>query len=342
MSAKREVHIIGGGLAGLSLGLALARRRVPTSITEAGEFPRHRVCGEFIAGLNTADARTLGIEPMLADALAHRTVQWWHGARLVATQTLRQPALGISRHTLDQRLAEAFVEAGGNLTVNARAEVNGQQEGTVWATGRRPSRSDWVGIKVHVQRLNLESDLELHLGQSSYVGLSRIEGDRVNVCGLFHRSKISPGVGGNRMIPALRRSGLGVLATRLEKAAFEPGSSVSVAGISFDRDTPHDSTLRIGDSIRAIPPFTGHGMALAFLSAAAAVGPLCSWAQKDACWAEVVTSIQQTISSRTRRRFLAARAIHPWLLWRGRQPILALAQRGGVLPLSLITRFLHT
>ena len=39
----RTVTIIGGGLAGLTLGLALRQRDVPVTVCEAGTYPRHRV-----------------------------------------------------------------------------------------------------------------------------------------------------------------------------------------------------------------------------------------------------------------------------------------------------------
>ena len=43
--------IAGGGLAGLSLGIALRSRGVPVRVIEAASYPRHRVCGEFISAI---------------------------------------------------------------------------------------------------------------------------------------------------------------------------------------------------------------------------------------------------------------------------------------------------
>ncbi|HZI32692.1 MAG TPA: NAD(P)-binding protein, partial [Candidatus Binatia bacterium] len=50
MAHAKSITIVGGGLAGLTLGIGLRRRDVPVTILEAGEYPRHRVCGEFISG----------------------------------------------------------------------------------------------------------------------------------------------------------------------------------------------------------------------------------------------------------------------------------------------------
>ena len=66
MPAPKPIQIIGGGLAGLTLGIALRRQEIPVTILEAGRYPRHRVCGEFISGLRqlleeagAVDARTV-------------------------------------------------------------------------------------------------------------------------------------------------------------------------------------------------------------------------------------------------------------------------------------------
>jgi 2-polyprenyl-6-methoxyphenol hydroxylase-like FAD-dependent oxidoreductase len=46
---SESVTIVGGGLAGLMLGIGLRQRGVPVTVWEAGRYPRHRACGEFIS-----------------------------------------------------------------------------------------------------------------------------------------------------------------------------------------------------------------------------------------------------------------------------------------------------
>ena len=60
MPAHKPITIIGGGLAGLTLGIGLRQREVPVTIWEAGNYPRHRVCGEFISGNGQAVLERLG------------------------------------------------------------------------------------------------------------------------------------------------------------------------------------------------------------------------------------------------------------------------------------------
>src|SRR6266542_5698304 len=106
MSSDHPIEIIGGGLAGLSLGLALRRANIAVSLTEAGTYPRHRVCGEFITGLSAATRARLGLEPLLADGVLNRDVAWFSRDRTVRHHRLPNPATSLSRYILDARLAD--------------------------------------------------------------------------------------------------------------------------------------------------------------------------------------------------------------------------------------------
>ena len=44
-----DVGIIGGGLAGLSLSILLAKNRYKVILFEKEKYPFHRVCGEYIS-----------------------------------------------------------------------------------------------------------------------------------------------------------------------------------------------------------------------------------------------------------------------------------------------------
>ena len=48
----KAVTIVGGGLAGLVLGVRLRGLGVPVTIYEKRAYPQHRVCGEFISGVS--------------------------------------------------------------------------------------------------------------------------------------------------------------------------------------------------------------------------------------------------------------------------------------------------
>lgn len=338
----RPVEIIGGGLAGLSLGLALRRAGVPVTLYDAGHYPRHRVCGEFIAGLDATTRRLLQLDPLLADARQLHHVAWFHRNQEVRRQRLPHAAVGLSRHALDHRLAEAFVAAGGLLRQEQRAALE-PREGRVLAAGRRPApTSPWIGLKAHVIGLELGSDLEVHLGHDCYVGLSQVEGERVNVCGLFRRRD---GLATSRhevLLDYLRLGHLSPLAERLAGATLDPASCCAVAGLAFAPSPPADDpALNLGDRFALIPPFTGNGMAMALQSAALSLEPLAAWSRGALPWPDARRQIAAALRRRFRLRLRSAGLLHPFLLQSTRQRWLAAATRARLVPLRPLYHALH-
>lgn len=339
----RPVEIVGGGLAGLSLGIALRRHGIPVTVFEAGGYPRHKVCGEFIAGLCLETVKALGIADDLSDAIEHRQVAWMQGGRVFRRDKLPRPALGISRHLLDQRLALRFEEAGGRLETGRRiGGKDGAIEGRVWAVGRRRSASDWIGLKAHCVGLTLASDLEVHLADDAYVGASAVEGDRVNVCGLFRVRAVESSGRSSILLDYLEASGLGDLARRLLEAEVDDASATAVAALEFGVMPNPEGNLRIGDAYALIPPFTGDGMAMAFEGAADAAYPVAQYAYGRIEWRDAVTAVERRLRRRFRRRLSAAQAMHPLLYRRQGQALFRLSSSSRLLPFRRIFQLLHS
>lgn len=339
---NRPVEIIGGGLAGLSLGLALRRADVPVTLIEAGTYPRHRVCGEFITGLSAATIDRLGLAPFLADARLHREVTWFLREQPLRRQTLREPALALSRHALDQRLATAFTAAGGDLRTHTRADITDAPEGRIFATGRRPARPEWIGLKCHAINLPLVSELELHLGDNAYIGLCAVEDNRVNISGLFRLRADLPNLARETALVAyLRATGLASLAGRIISASIDPASCSAIAGLGFSKPSTRADRLVLGDTYAMIPPFTGHGMAMAFQSAETALDPLLAWSRGDLSWPDVLRTVHRRLRTRFRLRLASSSAIHPFLFRPPRQRLLAAASRLRLLPMEPLYRMTH-
>jgi flavin-dependent dehydrogenase len=341
MTLMRPVEIIGGGLAGLSLGLGLVRSGVPVSLLEAAAYPRHRVCGEFITGLSATTRARLGLDPLLAGAASNRTVAWFMRDTPVRYQTLPQIAPGLSRFSLDARLADAFVEGGGELQTNVRSSHVADAPGRVFATGRRrQTRSSWIGLKVHAVNLPLERDLELHLGEHAYAGLTRIESGRVNICGLFRRREIS--AKGTALLPAyLQACGLPELAVRLQQAKLDAKSCSAVAAVDFDPRVGPSKEMRLGDMLAMIPPFTGHGMAMAFQSAETALDPLIGYARGELTWDQTREIVQRKLRRRFQVRLASAGMLHSFFHQPAHQRWLRALNRARLLPLRPLYAALH-
>jgi menaquinone-9 beta-reductase len=292
----KPITIAGGGLAGLALGVALRQRDVPVTVLEAGSYPRHRVCGEFISGVSNSELEALGISDCLAGSVQLHETAWFDAQGRLLSATLPESARGLSRYDLDQRLADRFCVLGGVLQDGTRLDRDA--EGVVWANGRQKQPSKWMGLKAHYAGLTLESDLEVHFGDHAYVGLAKVEDDRVNVCGLFRREQSLPG--GEVLVQALHDATLGGLARRLAAASLVPGSLKGVSHFSLGWQTHADDTrARIGDAAVMIPPFTGNGMSMAFQSALLASEPLLAWSAGYVDWPQTVV----TLGARHQERF---------------------------------------
>jgi flavin-dependent dehydrogenase len=340
MNALLPIEIVGGGLAGLSTGLALRRAGVPVTVFEAGDYPRHRVCGEFISGLDQGTVARLGLGEFLADACPHRRAAYFLRDRALRPFSLPGTAWGISRHTLDARLARAFVAAGGDLRTRTRVPEDEAPAGRVFAAGRRRKGPFWVGLKVHLRGFSLSNDFEIHLGDQAYIGLSRVETGEVNACGIFARREV--GERGFELLPAyLEAAGLGKLARRIRAADYDPDSFCVTAAPLGDRRVTESDRVWIGDSCASIPPFTGNGLAMALQGAELALEPLCAYASGKAGWAQSIRTIARAQRLRFRRRLFAASILHPFFLERRRQDWLAGLVSSRLVPFRAFYAVLH-
>lgn len=310
---KQEITIAGGGLAGLSLAAALRLHEVPVVVLEAGIYPRHRVCGEFISGVTGETLAALGIANLFEDALRHRSLGWHESGRLIHRDHFKDPALGISRYCLDARLKDHLEALGGTVRTETRARPE-QRDGFVWTAGRRPRNGQWLGLKAHVRDLPMTADLEMHAGTNGYAGLAAVEDGWTNVCGLFRIDRSLPARGADLLPAYLDAGGNRELATALRNGEWRAGSFSAVAGFELGRQTPLPSLLALGDADSMIPPFTGNGMSMAFQAAECAVGPLVAWSRGGQSWQDAANSVRAAVRRKFKRRLAAAALLHPVLL----------------------------
>jgi menaquinone-9 beta-reductase len=315
MSALKTITIIGGGLAGLTLGIGLRKAGVPVVIHEAGEYPRHKVCGEFISGRGIGTLQRLGLFELLKSAAARpaQTVAFFWQDRALARHELPEPAWCLSRFTLDQSLAEHFVSLDGVLHRNSRWTGCFVGEGLVRASGRRlknsPGHWRWIGLKAHACAVPLTADLEMHWRPHGYVGLCRLPHDRINVCGLF-RSR-TPFHHLQEQWPAmLAGDNDNALRQRLSCAQFLPETFGAVAGLHIDSCMAVAGECAIGDALTMVPPVTGNGMSLAFESAEIALPKLVQFSQGVVSWESATQQIRRSFQRQFRGRLRTARYLH--------------------------------
>ena len=341
MSLPKPITIVGGGLAGLTLGIGLRQRDIPVTIQEAGGYPRHRVCGEFISGNGQVVLERLGLLEHFqkAGAVCARTVMFVCGKVKSPVRTLAAPALCLSRYKIDTLLAEQFQRLGGDLRVQSRWSPNGHTEGIVLASGRRlqsaETKPGWFGVKAHISKpVGLEADLEMHLWPDGYVGVSHVGEHQVNVCGLFRARH------GNRpdsKTEWLRGPADSLLRERLRAVQFEPDSFCSIAGIQLK---PQHALAKneccIGDALTMTPPVTGNGMSMALESAEAAIEPLAAYSRGHLSWAGTQHQVALRCDAIFSRRLAWARVLQRMIV----SPALQASLKGFLLRSNLVWRLM--
>ena len=351
MAAAKLISIVGGGLAGLTLGVGLRQNAVPVTIYEAGSYPRHRVCGEFISGRGQATLARLGLRELVenAGAIRAQTTAFFSTTKSTSPQPLPSPAICLSRFTLDAVLAKKFCELGGELQAGTRWPTVGvhasacsdsparrgtelQLEGTVRATGRRaetdPGGTRWFGLKIHARNVPLTADLEMHVSPRGYVGLCQLNNGKVNICGLFRKHADENGRAKN-WHDLLRGQPGSLLRVRLANAEFDEDSFCAVAGLSLrPRQAASRNEVCVGDAITMIPPVTGNGMSMAFESAELAITPLAAWSRGEISWNEAKEKIAGDCDATFARRLAWANWLQRLVLTPSLQnPLVVLAAR---------------
>lgn len=316
----KSVTIVGGGLAGLTLGIGLRQRGVPVTLWEAGRYPHHRVCGEFISGrgLESLDRLGLRVAVEAAGAVVARTAAFFSTTSSARPRALPFPALCLSRHVLDELLAKEFCKLGGELRPGERWLGREFPEGVVRAMGRRAQGDEdgarWFGLKAHVRNVTLTADLEMHVAPHGYVGLCRINDGAVNVCGLFRRGGGANDRGGAGW-ERLRGQPGSPLHQRLGAVEFDPKSLCAVAGLSLRSHRAGErDEFSVGDAITMIPPVTGNGMSMAFESAELAIEPLTRWSRDEVAWPVAKQTLARRCDTTFARRLAWARCLQTLVL----------------------------
>ena len=293
-----EVAIIGGGLAGCSAAISLARAGQNIAIFESGSLPRHRVCGEFLSPESRAVLRRLGVENQLMNVGAREVgnARFLSGASGADFALGDRAGLAISRYTLDPILWSAAQDAGAQTFLETKVrglqshaagyefEANGEKwhaDTVILAAGRRvapkpptnESKTLFCGLKAHFVGVDLGiGTVEMHLFERGYCGLVRIEGDATNVCMMLDYRALPKGAPDRFWERLLSRNP--ALESRFRGARRQTNWEAT-ANVSFERFRPAGGpnaelngdiprgVLCAGDAAGYIHPLTGDGMAMA-------------------------------------------------------------------------------
>lgn len=136
MQQRFDALVIGGGPAGSATALLLARSGWHVAVIERKEFPRRKVCGEYLSATNLPLLQRLGVSEAYLDQAGPpvRRVGLFAGESVV-TADLPKPrgvagwGRALSRERLDVLLLERARQAGAMLLQPASAEALTESDG---------------------------------------------------------------------------------------------------------------------------------------------------------------------------------------------------------------------
>jgi len=115
MDRHTHIIIVGGGLAGLTSAIHLAKYNIPVMLIEKDTYPKHKVCGEYISNEVVPYLKFLGIQiddlnPVQISNLHMTTTK----GKMISSE-LPLGGFGISRYALDHFLWKKAKELGVQL-----------------------------------------------------------------------------------------------------------------------------------------------------------------------------------------------------------------------------------
>lgn len=284
---KIDVHIAGGGPAGATAALLLARAGHSVVLAEKTKFPRRKVCGEFIAASGIEFLRTLdlGAELEAAAGPEVRTIALWahdraFEARMPAWHAAAPYPRALARETLDTLLLERARRHGAHVTqqpdpaIEARVLIDARGS---WHKG--PGASDLLGFKAHFRGAELPpATIALIPFSGGYAGLVDSGAGRATLACCVRRSSLealrSRGAPAGESLLAHLMSRSDALARAL-RAARREGAWLGAGPLRPGaRSLYRDGAFAIGNAAGEAHPIVGEGIAMAMRSAALLCGPL--------------------------------------------------------------------
>ena len=291
-TASWDAVVVGAGLAGSIAARGLARAGHRVLLVERTGFPRSKVCGCCLSSLATRTLEDIGLGELLDDCGARplEEVHLFAGPRPARVPI--KGVYGLSRETLDARLAAAAVDSGAELLLHVRALVEDDGSVTLVAEGRsitvtasavilasglrsheklEPARRDrsLVGVGALVpdpQHRHPEGVVGMVIDRDGYVGIAPLEDGRLTIASAVRAKALKASSGSGDVVKRiLEKADLDWLVQDTTRFTGVPALHRHRVAVQEDR------LLAVGDAAGFVEPITGEGMSWAIATGAAVV-----------------------------------------------------------------------
>lgn len=294
MEVTVDVAVIGAGPAGATLAALLAARGRAVALIDRDTFPRDKVCGEFLSYDALPLLDDLGVLPTLighgAPEIAHCHVV---SRRHTYAFDFPRPARGVSRLLLDDVLFQTALARGAvalegrsatalapdGVTLDDGTVVHARVVAGAWGRwGRfdqqlarafvRDRAHRNFGFKRHYAGQPPSAIIELYAFRRGYLGVSSVEGELTNICGLVHATRLAHHKGRWDAFVDQIRDEEPPLETMFARHTPAQEQFLSSEPVIFRaRSAVEGGIFMLGDASGVIDPLTGNGMAMAIQSA---------------------------------------------------------------------------
>jgi len=289
-----DVIIIGGGLAGLCNAIHISKFGKKVVLIEKNEYPKHKVCGEYISNEVLPYFSFLDINPFEFGAVKIKNFQLSTTKSKLISAKLPLGGFGISRHQLDFVLLERAKDNGVTILKDSVVDIKFSKDIfsietkenktlsskiAIGAFGKRSlldvkmnrefiqKKAPYLGVKIHVKGDFPEDLVALHNFKGGYCGISKVENNAINLCYITNYTSFKK----YKNIEDFQEQV--VFKNKFLKEIFQNSEAVfekplTISQISFETKKPIENhILMCGDSAGMIHPLCGNGMSMAIQSA---------------------------------------------------------------------------
>lgn len=294
MKKDKAILIIGGGLAGLTAAIHLSKIGLKVILIEKNEFPKHKVCGEYISNEVLSYFKWLNIDSNDLQPTHLSKFQFSFLDGKILESNLPLGGFGVSRYLLDDFLCKKAIKNGceiiqdsvenisfseNQFTVTTAKNAIFKSEILIGAYGKRSNidqklerdfihkKAPWLAVKAHYSGVFPNDLVGLYHFKGGYCGISKIENERINICYLADYKTFKQ----YRNIEEYEKNVVSknpYLKSILDNCVPLFEKPLTISQISFEeKKAIENHILMIGDTAGLIHPLCGNGMAMAIHSA---------------------------------------------------------------------------
>lgn len=294
MNDTKRIVIIGGGLAGLTAAIHLSKIGLKILLIEKNEYPKHKVCGEYISNEILPYLKWLSVDISELNPTQISKLDFSTADGKMIHCDLPLGGFGVSRYALDAFLCKKAIQNGCEIihdsvddivykndvftisTSNNRKLTSGI---VIGAFGKRSTidqklkrefiqkKSYWLAVKAHYSGEFPNDTVGLHNFEGGYCGVSKVENNALNICYLasYASFKKYKNIEDFQNHVVVKNPHLKLIFDTSEMLFETP---LIISQVSFDKkNLVENHILMIGDTAGLIHPLCGNGMAMAIHSA---------------------------------------------------------------------------